>query len=71
MGYIASVSEILQLVETTGNSQLTLDDGIHSNNGMFNEKDNEDSLNHQPMNVKPLDYTTGLSMFAPSVRKLQ
>ena len=28
MGYIASLSKILQSVETTGNSQLTLDDAV-------------------------------------------
>ena len=33
MGYIASVSKILQSVETTGNSQLTLDDAIHFDHG--------------------------------------
>ena len=33
MGYNASVLKILQSVETTGNSQLTLDDAIHFNHG--------------------------------------
>ena len=33
MGYIASVSKILQSVETTGNSQLTLDDAIYFDHG--------------------------------------
>ena len=44
MGYIASVSKVLQSVEKTGNAQLTIDDAIYFDHGsrmavfMFNEK---------------------------------
>ena len=33
MGYIASVSKVLQSVEKTGNSQLTMDDAIYFDHG--------------------------------------
>ena len=44
MGYIASVSKVLQLVEKTGNSQLTINDAIYFDHGtrmallLFNEE---------------------------------
>ena len=44
MGYIASVSKVLQSVEKTGNSQLTIDDAIYFYHGtrmallMFNDE---------------------------------
>ena len=77
MGYIASVSEILQSVETTGNSQLTLDDAIHFDHGtrmallMFNAEGNEDSQNQQLPSARQSDFTTGWSVRAPLVRKHQ
>ena len=44
MGYIASVSKVLQSVEETGNSQLTIDEAIYFDQGtriallMFNNE---------------------------------
>ena len=44
MGYIASVSKVLQSVEKTGNAQLTIDDAVYFDHGtrmavlMFNEE---------------------------------
>ena len=70
MWFIASVSKTVQSVETSGNSQLTLDDAIYFDHGtrmallMF-------SAEGQPRNAKQSECITGWSVRAPLERKRQ